>query len=183
MTFHQTPLAGAYLIDLDLREDERGLNARLWCQREFRSRGLSPRIVQSNLIVNRHKGTLRGLHYQVAPAAETKMFRVVRGAIFDVIVDLREESPTFRKWYGVELSAAARQMLYVPRQFAQGFITLTDDTEITYQVSAFYTPALARGIRFDDPSLGIDWPLAPSIMSATDAAWPALPVAGVLQER
>ena len=182
MTFDETPLAGAYLIGLELRPDARGFNVRTWCRREFQERGLSPGVMQVNGIFNHRKATLRGLHYQLAPALETKLFRVVRGAIFDVIVDLREESPTYLRWFGVELSAESYQMLYVPRRFAQGFITLTDDTELTYQTSALHTPGCERGIRYDEPLIGIEWPLAPAVISAKDASWPAFQPAPALQE-
>lgn len=171
MTFHETPLAGAYLIDPEPRHDDRGFNARAWCQREFRAHQLVPRIAQTNIIFNHRKGTLRGLHYQVAPAAETKVFRCIRGAVFDVIVDLREDSPTYLRWFGVELTAASRRMLYVPRRFAQGFITLEDDTELLYQASAFHTPECERGLRYDDPALDIEWPMPPSVISAKDRQW------------
>jgi dTDP-4-dehydrorhamnose 3,5-epimerase len=172
MIFSETPLAGAYLIDLEPRADERGFNARAWCAREFAEHGLEARPEQSNVIFNHRRGTLRGLHYQLEPFAETKLFRCITGAIFDVIVDLREESPTFRQWFGVELTAASRRMLYVPRRFAQGFLTLTDDTELLYQVTACHTPVAERGIRYDDPAFAIRWPSAPVVMSAKDSQWP-----------
>jgi dTDP-4-dehydrorhamnose 3,5-epimerase len=172
MTFTETPLSGAYLIDLEPRRDERGFNARAWCRREFEARGLVPDLMQANAIFNHRAGTLPGLHYQVEPAAETKIFRCIKGAIFDVIIDLREGSPTYKQWFGTELTAACRTMLYVPRGFAQGFITLTDDSELLYQVSAFYTPACERGVRYDDPAFGIEWPLQPSVVSEKDRRWP-----------
>ena len=172
MIFTETQLAGAFLIDLEPRRDERGFNARAWCRREFEARDLVPDIMQANVIFNHRAGTLRGLHYQVAPAAETKIFRCIKGAIFDVIIDLREGSPTYKQWFGTELNAASRRMLYVPRGFAQGFITLTDETELLYQVSAFYTPACERGLRYDDPAFGIEWPLQPSVVSEKDKRWP-----------
>jgi dTDP-4-dehydrorhamnose 3,5-epimerase len=172
MTFRETPLAGAYLVEPELRHDSRGFNARQWCQREFEAQKLASTVVQANMIFNHAKGTLRGLHYQVPPAAETKVFRCIRGSIFDVIVDLRDESPTFMQWFGVELTSASRRMLYVPQRFAQGFVTLEDDTELLYQVSAFHTPACERGIRYDDPAFAIRWPLAPSVISEKDTRWP-----------
>lgn len=173
MIFTETPLAGAYLVDLEARVDDRGFNARAWCQREFEAQGLVATVVQTNVIFNHSKGTLRGLHFQTGSAAEAKLFRCIRGAIFDVIVDLRPESPTFMKWFGVELTAASRRMLYVPRRFAQGFLTLEDETELLYQVSAFYTPEKEGGFRYDDPAFDIAWPLAPQVMSEKDKRWPA----------
>jgi dTDP-4-dehydrorhamnose 3,5-epimerase len=178
MMFTPTPLAGAYLIDPEPRPDERGFNARIWCEREFAEQQLVSHMVQTNVIVNHRRGTLRGLHYQTGDAAEAKIFRCIRGAIFDVIVDLREESPTYRSWFGVELRAASRRMLYVPRRFAQGFLTLEDDTELMYQVSSFYTPAAERGIRYDDAAFGIAWPLPPAVISKKDASWPDFDRAG-----
>ena len=172
MIFTETPLSGAYLIDVEPRHDERGFYARAWCRREFEACNLVPDIMQANVIFNHRAGTLRGLHYQVAPAAETKIFRCIKGAIFDVIIDLRESSPTYKQWFGTELAATSRRMLYVPRGFAQGFITLADETELLYQVSAFYTPACERGVRYDDPAFGIEWPLRPSVMSEKDRRWP-----------
>jgi dTDP-4-dehydrorhamnose 3,5-epimerase len=172
MIFTETPLAGAYLIDLEPLPDERGFYARAWCTREFEALDLVSRVVQANVIFNHRAGTLRGLHYQVEPASETKIFRCVKGAIFDVIIDLRPESTTYKQWFGTELSAASRRMLYVPRGFAQGFITLADETELLYQVSAFYTPACERGIRYDDPEFRIEWPVQPRVISEKDTRWP-----------
>ncbi len=172
MVFSETPLPGAFLIDVERRSDDRGFNARAWCEREFEAQGLVSRMVQANTIVNHRKGTLRGLHYQAGAAAEAKVFRCVRGAIFDVIVDLREESPTYTQWFGVELTAESRRMLYVPRRFAQGFVTLADDTELFYHVSAFYAPECERGIRYDDPAIGIAWPVGPTVISEKDLGWP-----------
>jgi dTDP-4-dehydrorhamnose 3,5-epimerase len=172
MIFTETPLAGAYLIDLEPLRDERGFYSRAWCTREFEARGLVAHMVQANAIFNHRAGTLRGLHYQVAPASESKIFRCINGAVFDVIVDLRDGSPTYKQWFGTELTAASRRMLYVPRGFAQGFITLADETELFYQVSAFYTPACERGIRYDDPAFRIEWPLQPRVISEKDTRWP-----------
>lgn len=171
MTFIETPLAGAFVIDVEPRHDDRGFNARIWCERELESHGLVSRVAQANSIFNHSKGTLRGLHYQVEPSAETKVFRCVSGAIFDVIVDLRQESPTYKQWFGVELTAASRRMLYVPRRFAQGFVTLEDDTELMYLVSEFYTPGCERGIRYDDPEFAIAWPILPRVISEKDKDW------------
>lgn len=173
MIFHKLKLEGAYRIDLEPREDERGFFARAWCQREFAEYGLETRIVQSNLSYNRHKGTLRGMHYQAPPYEEVKLVRCIRGSIFDVIIDLRPGSPTFKQWVGVELTATNRQMLYVPKGFAHGFQTLEDDTEVFYHVSEFYTPGAERGVRWNDPQFGIEWPAVEKrILSPKDQSWP-----------
>ena len=172
MLFHALPLEGAFRIEIEPIGDHRGFNARSFCAREFETHGLRSRFVQTNVIANGPRGTLRGFHYQVPPHTETKLFRVTRGAIHDVIIDLRPSSPTYRRWIAVELSATAHIMLYVPEGFAQGFQTLADDTELTYQVSAFYAPDHGRGIRHDDPAFGIPWPLEPSVISDKDRSWP-----------
>jgi dTDP-4-dehydrorhamnose 3,5-epimerase len=158
MIFAETALSGAFVIDPEPSEDARGLFARTWCARELQSRGLETRIAQCSTSFNKRKGTLRGLHYQVAPAAETKIVRCTRGALYDVIVDLRPDSPTFLRHVAAVLSAANRRMLYVPVGFAHGFQTLEDDTEIFYQISEFWAPEQARGVRWDDPLFGIAWP-------------------------
>jgi dTDP-4-dehydrorhamnose 3,5-epimerase len=176
MIFHPLKLEGAYLVELERIHDDRGFNARAWCEREFAAQGLSAPPRQTNIIANRAKGTLRGMHWQDPPRAESKLFRVTRGAIFDVIVDLRPASPTYGEWLGVELSAGAYTMLYVPEQFGQGFQTLTDDTELTYQVTEFYSPDHGRGFRWDDPAFGISWPLEVSVISEKDRGWPNFPV-------
>ncbi len=173
MEFIETALTGAYLVRLDKKHDERGFNARAFCEREFAAHGLTPRVVQTNIIYNPHKGTLRGFHYQQPPFAECKLFRCVRGSIYDVIIDLRPGSATYRSWLAVELSATKDELLYVPEGFAQGFQTLENDTELIYQVSQFYTPESGRGIRYDDPVFSIPWPLPVSVISRQDAAWPA----------
>jgi dTDP-4-dehydrorhamnose 3,5-epimerase len=172
MRFVETALAGAYVIELELREDDRGFNARTWCEREFREQGLTARLAQANVIFNRDKGTLRGMHYQVAPHAESKLFRVTRGAIHDVIIDLRPDSPTYEEWAAFELTQDSYRMLYVPESFAQGFQTLEDDTEVVYQVSERYAPEFERGIRHDDPAFAIEWPLEVEVISEKDAHWP-----------
>jgi dTDP-4-dehydrorhamnose 3,5-epimerase len=172
MRFTELDLPGAYLIDLEPHQDSRGFFARTWCQREFAAQGLVTQFVQGNLSFSRTAGTLRGMHYQVPPHAEVKLVRCTRGAIHDVIADVRPESPTYRRWAGVDLSAAGHRMLYVPTGFAHGFITLEDDSEVTYQVSAFYAPGCERGIRFDDPALAIRWPRAVTVVSDKDRAWP-----------
>ncbi|HMQ29542.1 MAG TPA: dTDP-4-dehydrorhamnose 3,5-epimerase [Chloroflexaceae bacterium] len=172
MIFTETELKGAYIVDIERREDDRGFFARTWCQQEFEAHGLVARIVQANTSYNKRKGTLRGMHYQNAPFAETKLVRAVRGAIYDVIVDLRPDSPTYRRWIGVELTADNRRALFVPEGFAHGFQTLEDDTDVAYQVSAFYTPGAEGGARYNDPAFDIQWPLPVSVISDKDAAWP-----------
>ena len=173
MIFSRTSLEGAYVIEIEPREDERGFFARAWCLREFAEHGLSSELVQASIAWSRRKGTLRGLHFQHPPHAETKVVRCTRGAIYDVIVDLRPSSPTHRQWLGVELTAENRRMLYVPEGFAHGYQTLADDTEIFYQVSAFYAPEAEGGVRWDDPSFGIEWPDSESpLLSDKDRAWP-----------
>ena len=174
MIFTETKLPGAYLIELERKEDHRGFNARAWDKREFETAALTGRLVQQNVIVNRERGTLRGLHFQRPPFAETKLFRVTRGAVYDVIVDLRPESPTYLQWAGFELRADTYALLYVPERFGQGFLTLEDDTELTYQVSEFYTPGHEGGIRYDDPLLDIRWPAEVRVISDKDRAWPPL---------
>jgi dTDP-4-dehydrorhamnose 3,5-epimerase len=174
MIFNQTPLAGAYTIDLEKRGDDRGFFARLFCEREFAEAGLETHFVQINNSLSAKRGTLRGLHYQLPPAAEVKVVRCVRGALWDVILDLRAGSPSFGQWYGAELSAENRRMMYVPRGFAHGFVTLSDDTEAVYLVSAFYSPENERGVRFDDPAHGISWPTGPAEISDKDRKWPDL---------
>jgi dTDP-4-dehydrorhamnose 3,5-epimerase len=178
MRFIETALPGAYVIELERREDDRGFNARTWCEREFREHGLATGPVQANVIFNRRRGTLRGMHYQVPPHAESKLFRVTRGAVHDVIIDLRPDSPTYEQRAAFELTADSYRMLYVPERFAQGFQTLADDTELVYQVSAFYAPEFERGIRHDDPAFGIEWPLAVDVISQKDRSWPDYQSAG-----
>jgi len=169
MKFHETPLAGAYVIDLEKRGDDRGFFARTFCQREFAEYDLPTEYVQVNNSLSADQGTLRGMHYQLAPDAETKLVRCVRGALWDCIIDLRPASATFGHWYGEELSAENRRMLLVPKGFAHGFITLTDDTEAFYFVDAFYAPEQERGVRWDDPKFGIEWPMQPVVLSEKDA--------------
>jgi dTDP-4-dehydrorhamnose 3,5-epimerase len=168
MKFAPTPLAGAFLIDIEKRGDDRGFFARAFCENEFSAQGLSSRFVQVNNSLSAFKGTLRGMHYQLAPKAETKLVRCIRGALWDVILDLRKESPTFGQYFGAELSAENRRMMYVPKGFAHGFITLEDDTEAFYFVDEFYAPANERGVRWNDPRFGIEWPLQPAVISDKD---------------
>lgn len=172
MIFTPTPLAGAYLIDLEKRGDDRGFFARMFCAKEFAHQGLECNFVQVNNSLTAKAGTLRGHHYQLAPNAEVKVVRCVRGSLWDAIVDLRPDSPTFRKWFAAELSAENRTMMYVPRGFAHAFLTLTDDVEAVYMVSNEYAPEHERGLRWDDPAVGIEWPISPTELSAKDTAWP-----------
>lgn len=172
MIFMETPLVGAFIIEPERREDERGFFARTWCQREFTAHGLNPRLVQCNISFNKKKGTLRGMHYQAAPYEEAKLVRCTYGAIYDVIVDLRPASPTFKQYFGVTLTAEARNALYIPEGFAHGFLTLADESEIFYQMSEFYAPDYAGGVRWDDPAFGINWPASVQVISERDAAYP-----------
>jgi dTDP-4-dehydrorhamnose 3,5-epimerase len=178
MIFTETRLAGAFVIDLELREDSRGSFARAFCQHEFADHGLEPVIAQANVAFNRSRGTVRGMHFQYPPAAETKLVRATRGAIVDIIVDLRPESPTYLEHVEVELSAANGRSLYVPRRFGHGYQALEDATETSYLVGEFYAPELEGGLRIDDPDLGITWPLPIGDMSDKDRAWPLLSEAG-----
>lgn len=172
MRITRTPLEGPAIVDLELREDERGFFARSFDRTEFAEAGLEPVVEQCNVSFNHRAGTLRGMHYQVAPATEAKLVRCTRGAVLDVIVDVRPGSPTFLQHVAVELTADNRRSLYVPPMFAHGYQTLVDGAEVTYQVSEAYTPGTERGLRHDDPALGLSWPLPVSLISAKDAAWP-----------
>jgi dTDP-4-dehydrorhamnose 3,5-epimerase len=168
MKFTETPLKGVFVIELEKRGDDRGFFARLFCEREFQQHGLNSRIVQMNNSLSGQRGTLRGIHYQLAPKAEDKTFRCVRGALFDVVVDLRPQSATFLNHVAVELTAENRKMIHVPQGCANSFMTLEDDTEIFYFTSEFYSPEHERGIRYNDPALGIKWPMAPLVISDKD---------------
>jgi len=173
--FTELRLAGAFTIDVEPHEDERGFFARVWDGEEIAARGLDARVSQSSIAYNHVAGTLRGLHFQLAPFAETKLVRCTRGAIWDVIVDLRRGSSTFLDWVAVELTAENRRTLYVPEQFAHGYQTLADSTEVWYQMSAPYAPEAARGLRWDDPKLAIEWPATERrVISERDLAWPDL---------
>ena len=172
MIFHPTELAGAWLIEPELVSDERGAFARTWCAKEFEERGLNPRLVQCNLSINHRQGTVRGMHFQREPHAETKLVRCTRGAIFDVIVDLRPESPTYRRWTGSELSHDNLRMLYIPAGFAHGFQSLTNNSDVFYHMSHEYHAPSAEGIRSNDPAISIQWPLPIACISVRDAAWP-----------
>jgi dTDP-4-dehydrorhamnose 3,5-epimerase len=172
MIFTPTALPDAFVVEPERREDHRGFFARLWCQREFEEHGLTARVVQVNVGFTGRQGGVRGMHFQLPPKQEVKVVRCTMGALYDVIVDLRPDSPTYRQWIGVELSAHNHRMLYVPAGCAHGYQTLTDDTEMYYQTSAAYAPELARGVRYDDPAFAIAWPLPVTSISDADRAWP-----------
>jgi dTDP-4-dehydrorhamnose 3,5-epimerase len=171
MIFTETKLKGAFTIDIERREDSRGFFARAFCQHEFEAHGLKPMIAQANVAFNNSKGTLRGMHFQFPPAAETKLVRCTRGAILDIIVDLRPESPTFLQHIAVELSEDNYRALYVPERFAHGYQVLRDKTETSYQVGEFYTPGSEGGLLYNDPRLGLEWPLPVAVISDKDQAW------------
>ena len=172
MIFAETTLKGAFIIELEKGEDGRGFFARSWCQEEFRAYGLTPQLAQCNISFNNKKGTLRGMHYQAPPDAEAKLVRCTMGAVYDVVIDLRPESPTFKEHFALVLTAQKHTMLYIPDGFAHGFQTLEDNTEVFYQMSAFYVPESARGVRWDDPAFGIEWPDDDRIISAKDQQYP-----------
>jgi dTDP-4-dehydrorhamnose 3,5-epimerase len=174
--FTAARIAGAWLIDVEQLGDERGFFARTWCQHELTAHGLDAAIAQESISWNPYKGTTRGLHFQRSPHEEVKIVRCTRGAIFDVIVDLRRDSPTFGRWQGVELSANNRRAFYVPKGCAHGFQTLVDETEVVYVISAFYVPTAAAGYRYNDAAFGISWPLPVAIISENDLRWPDFPI-------
>ena len=176
MIFTETALKGAFIIDIEPHNDSRGFFARAFCQKEFEAHGLKPVIAQANLAFNHQKGTLRGMHFQFPPAAETKLVRCTRGAILDIIVDLRPESPTWLQHISVELNEDNHRALYVPERFAHGYQVLADKTETSYQVGEFYTPGTEGGLLYSDPRLGLSWPLPVTVISPKDAAWPLLGV-------
>lgn len=173
-----TNVDGVVIVDLQRHSDERGWFARAYCSREFEAAGLNPTVVQANIASNRLAGTLRGLHHQVLPASEAKLVRCIRGSVFDVAVDLRPGSPTFLSYFGLVLDSASYRGLYVPEGCAHGYLTLTDDTDVVYLVSEFYTPGAEAGIRWDDPALAIEWPAQVRVISEKDASWPYLPRTG-----
>jgi len=172
MIFKETPLAGAYVIEIEKNIDERGFFARTWCREEFEKNNLNTDLAQFSLSFNFKKGTLRGMHFQVYPDEEIKIVRCTAGSIYDVIVDLRKESKTYLKFFGIKLTAQNRTMLYIPKKFAHGFVTLEDNSEVFYLISEFYAPGSARGFRWNDRRLGIDWPVEPSVMSSKDKNLP-----------
>lgn len=173
MIFTETKLRGAFIIETEPIRDSRGFFARAWCKKEFEEHGLKSSLVQANITFSREKGTLRGMHYQAAPYQEAKVVRCITGAVFDVIIDLRQDSPTYREWIGTELTEDNCRMLYVPEDFAHGYQTLADNTAVFYQVSQFYCPQSERGIRWNDPALGITWPPAQHlVISEKDKKWP-----------
>jgi dTDP-4-dehydrorhamnose 3,5-epimerase len=183
MIFTETKLKGLYLIDLDSREDERGFFARTWCEDEFKKHGLNPRLSQCNISFNKKCGTLRGMHYQIEPFAEEKLVRCTMGAIYDVMIDLRITSDTFRQWFMAELSAENRRAVYIPAGFAHGFQTLVDNTEVFYQMSEFYHPECARGVRWDDPAFAIKWiGIHPPIISESDKSYADFYVNGIPEQ-
>ena len=171
MKLTSLPLSGACLLEIEPVSDERGFFARTWCSEEFQRFGLNPKLAQCSISNNTRRGTLRGMHFQAEPRAETKLIRCSAGAIHDVIVDLRQNSPTYCKWFAAELTSANHKIIYVPDGFAHGFQTLADDTEVIYQISESYRPELARGVRWNDPAFGIEWPIPNPIISARDRAF------------
>ena len=175
MIFRETRVKGAYVVDLERRADDRGFFARAWCQKEFQAKGLTARLAQVNVSFNVHRGTLRGLHFQLPPCQEAKVVSCIRGSIYDVVVDLRRDSPTHGQWAAVELTAGNRRMLYVPEGCAHGFQTMEDNSELLYLMSEFYSPEHACGVRYNDPSFGIAWPLPVECLSEADRAWPDYP--------
>jgi len=172
MIFQETKLAGVFEIQIEVKADERGFFARTWCREEFECHGLNAQLAQCSVSFNARKGTLRGMHYQDAPFPETKLVRCTRGALYDVVLDLREKSPTFKQWIGVTLDAEKRNMVYVPEGCAHGFITLEAETEIFYQISEFFKPELSRGVRWDDAAFKIEWPAPVEVISERDRTYP-----------
>jgi dTDP-4-dehydrorhamnose 3,5-epimerase len=172
MIFHETRIPGVFEINLEPKLDERGFFARSWCRAEFESHGLNPKLVQCNVSFNRRKGTLRGLHYQAAPHAETKLVRCTKGAIYDIVVDLRPQSRTFKNWVSALLTAESRNAIYVPEGCAHGFLTLDEESEVFYQMSEIYNAESARGVRWDDPAFQISWPEKVEVISERDRAYP-----------
>ena len=172
MVFNETKLKGSYVIDIEQLQDERGFFARSWCRREFEAHGLNPQLVQCNISFNARIGTMRGMHYQVKPSEEAKLIRCTMGSIYDVIIDIRPDSHTFKQYLGIVLTPGNYKMLYVPEGFAHGFLTLENNTEIFYQMSEFYAPDHARGFRWNDPAFGIEWPSNVQVISERDKSYP-----------
>jgi dTDP-4-dehydrorhamnose 3,5-epimerase len=172
LIFTPTRLEGAFVVEPEKLEDERGFFARTWCTREFEAHGLNSRMVQCSISSNKMKGTLRGIHYQTAPYQEAKLVRCTAGGIYDVIIDLRPKSPTYEKYAAAVLTADNHKMLYVPEGFAHGFLTLEDNSEVFYQMSEFYAPVYSKGVRWNDPLFGIEWPMPPRAMSERDRSYP-----------
>jgi dTDP-4-dehydrorhamnose 3,5-epimerase len=172
MVFHKSKLHQAFEVAIEPHSDERGFFARTWCRQEFETNGLNPSLAQCSISYNPRKGTLRGMHYQAAPHAEAKLVRCTRGAIYDVVLDLRERSATFKQWIAIVLTADKRNMVYVPEGCAHGFLTLEDDTEVFYQMSEYYNAAAASGVRWDDPAFGIAWPDVAQVISERDRTYP-----------
>src|SRR5271170_1470717 len=178
MIFTESPLTGAFVVDLERLGDERGFFARSYCAEEFSANGLGPELRQCSVSYNARKGTLRGMHYQCAPHEEHKLVRCTSGAIFDVIVDIRASSPTYRRWFGEELTADNRRSLFIPPGFAHGFVTLSDHAEVYYMISVAHAPQCSRGLRWNDPAFAIEWPLPPAVIAARDAAYALLDIPG-----
>ncbi len=172
MIFTQTSLQEAFIIEPELKEDERGYFFRTWCSREFEAHGLNNKIAQASGVYNKKRGTLRGMHWQAPPHEEAKLVRVVRGSVYDVIVDIRPSSSTYKQWFSIELTATSQRMLFVPGGFAHGYLTLEDDTELFYLISQFYQPESARGFRWNDAAFGIDWPAPVKVISERDRTYP-----------
>ena len=173
MLFIETKIKGAFVVELEKYSDDRGFFSRAWCQKEFKEQGIKSQFVQANIGFSKNSGTIRGIHYQIAPFEEAKLVRCIRGAIFDVVLDLRPELPSFKQWFGVELSDENRKMLYVPEGCAHGYQTLVDNTEVFYQVSQVYSPESERGIRWNDPEFDIEWPIDEDlVISEKDQNWP-----------
>lgn len=172
MLFTETKLIGAYIIDLEKKTDHRGFFARMWCKNEFDKHGLNTKLAQSNVALSKLKGTLRGMHYQIEPYQEVKLVRCTKGALTDVIVDLRRDSPTYKQWISLDLTENNHRMIYVPEGFSHGYQTLMDNTELVYHASEFYKPEAARGVRYDDPAFGIQWPIGVEVISDADRSWP-----------
>jgi dTDP-4-dehydrorhamnose 3,5-epimerase len=178
MIFTPSPLPGAFIVEIEPHADERGFFARTYCAAEFAAQGLGPALHQCSVSYNARKGTLRGMHYQGAPHEEHKLVRCTAGAVFDVIVDIRDTSPTYRRWFGTELTAANRRSLFIPPGFAHGFLSLTDDAEVYYMISAAHVAEAGRGLRWNDPAFAINWPSAPAVISSRDAKYPLLDMPG-----